>query len=102
MTDIKHTPGPWEYRSRELDDWGVVRADGFVICQARDKKGMSDVAQSKHRADGTDPFEANARLISAAPDMYEALANLENDDGRCMPASAWELVQNALAKARGG
>lgn len=44
--------------------------------------------------------EQRAHLIAAAPDMYEALANLENDDGH-IPPSAWKLVQDALAKARG-
>ena len=42
---------------------------------------------------------ANASLIAAAPDMLEALKNLENDDGKTMPASAWALVQDAIRKA---
>lgn len=44
--------------------------------------------------------EANANLIAAAPLMYEALKNIENDD-KHMPASAWELIQLALARAEG-
>ena len=32
--------------------------------------------------------------------MLEALENLENDDGRQMPASAWKLVQEAIAIAK--
>jgi hypothetical protein len=47
-------------------------------------------------------YQANARLIAAAPDMLEALQNLENDDGSSMPDSAWKLVQDAIAKATGG
>lgn len=42
----------------------------------------------------------DARLIAAAPLMYEALANLENDDGS-IPAHAWQLVQAALDAAGG-
>jgi hypothetical protein len=42
----------------------------------------------------------NAHLIAAAPDMLEALRNLENDDGS-VPAHAWVMVQNAIAKAEG-
>lgn len=41
-----------------------------------------------------------ARLIAAAPDMLAALKNIENDDEH-MPASAWELIQAAIAKAEG-
>ncbi len=47
-----------------------------------------------------DEAEANARLFVAAPDLYEALANLENDAGQ-IPEHAWKLVQAALKKARG-
>ena len=38
--------------------------------------------------------------ISAAEDMFEALDNLENDDGS-IPWHAWDLVQKALTKAKG-
>jgi len=37
-------------------------------------------------------------LISAAPDMLEALQSLENDDNS-IPKHAWDLVQNAIIKA---
>ena len=37
---------------------------------------------------------------AAAFDMLEALENLENDSGN-MPATAWKLVQDAIAKANG-
>jgi len=36
----------------------------------------------------------------AVDDLYEALANLENDAGQ-IPEHAWKLVQAALKKARG-
>tara|TARA_R110002020_G_scaffold10785_2_gene40921 strand:+ start:3850 stop:4158 length:309 start_codon:yes stop_codon:yes gene_type:complete len=45
--------------------------------------------------------EANAHKIAAAPEMLEALENLENDNGKAMPPSAWKLVQDAISKARG-
>lgn len=37
-------------------------------------------------------------LISAAPDMLEALQNLENDDS-AIPEHAWKMVQDAITKA---
>ncbi len=43
--------------------------------------------------------EQNAKLFAAAPDLLEALQNLENDDGERMPATAWTMVQDAIAKA---
>ena len=44
--------------------------------------------------------KANAKLISAAPDLFEALINIENDDNR-IPATIWELRNKALNKALG-
>ena len=43
---------------------------------------------------------ANAQLISAAPDLFEALINIENDDNR-IPATIWEMRNKALNKALG-
>jgi hypothetical protein len=45
--------------------------------------------------------EANARLISAAPYMLEALQSLENDDGS-IPQDIWNMVQGSILKATGG
>jgi hypothetical protein len=45
------------------------------------------------------PDHPDARLIAAAPELLEALENLENDDGH-IPASIWAKVQSAIAKAR--
>ena len=44
--------------------------------------------------------QANAQLISAAPDLFEALINIENDDNR-IPATIWEMRNKALNKALG-
>jgi len=67
----------WIYRPQEHDDWGIVRdADrddcGFhrVICQANYVASPDEL--TAHRINGTDPAEANARLIAAAPDLLTA------------------------------
>ncbi len=74
-----HTPGPWSYRSKEHDDWGIVRAptdlNGYspVICQARDPYCLDGDELAIHRDSKTDPWEANARLIAAAPELISLL-----------------------------
>lgn len=42
----------------------------------------------------------DARLISAAPDLLEALENIENDDGS-IPSTIWDMRNAAIAKAKG-
>jgi hypothetical protein len=79
----KFTPGPWEMG----DDFQVQTVDkhGYEIAEMR-----IDVPE----------YEANARLIAAAPDLLEALENLENDSGS-IPDHAWQRVKAAIALARG-
>lgn len=61
MTQTQHTPGPWvlkpgvHNRVKLIDDKNGNAIGEYVDCRK----------------------EANARLISAAPDMYEALINAE-------------------------
>jgi hypothetical protein len=105
MTNAKHTPGPWSYRPQKYDDWGYVRgpkeADGFqpFICQAKDMRAMDEDVLNEHRRNGTDPWEANARLIAAAPDLLEALERIVFDwDGE--PDDMSE-AHAAIAKAKG-
>ena len=42
----------------------------------------------------------NAKIFAAAPDLLEALTNLENDSGS-IPSHAWNLCQTAISKATG-
>jgi hypothetical protein len=92
----KWTPGPWGKGVAFRPDTGlgqrvVVVApaeganDGMVVCWAM----------------GPDK-EANARLIAAAPEMYEALKTLVAEwDRSLLSGEAYEIARDAIAKAEG-
>jgi hypothetical protein len=88
---MTHTPGPWTYHADgEANHYTLMRSDGGWLISFLHNGEQWTLTQ-----------EANARLMAAAPEMLEALKNLENDDGSTMPPSAWKLVQDAIAKAEG-
>lgn len=62
------TPGPWLIKRAEIRiddeyDYAIYDTGHQVIAEAFGRSGVSDFP----------PAEANARLISAAPDLYEAV-----------------------------
>jgi hypothetical protein len=95
MSDIKFTPGPWSA-------WfcGTVRSPWLEV-KTDDKKTHI----CKLKKDG----DANASLIAAAPDMYEALEMAILEYGK--PGGPWNVpsepgtwidkAKTALKKARG-
>lgn len=91
----RSTPGPWHVDRDRGDVWGMVEVNGPSIkCQGFTVATDVTLEQGWQKV-------ADAHLIAAAPIMYEALANLENDDAERMPDTAWKLVQDALKAARG-
>lgn len=60
----KHTPGPWV--AREVSGAGWPGQRGFAIDFNEDQEQIVDFVYE----------EADARLIAAAPDMFEALDNI--------------------------
>lgn len=72
--DKQHTPGPWRADGAEVWATKPIR---FNLTTA----GTPMIATAcKHQdAEGGFPFEANARLIAAAPDLLEALVALTED-----------------------
>ena len=87
MSDTKFTPGPWFANRRYI---GVPRHKSF-IGEARDGNGnWSDTERSI----------ANAHLIAAAPELYEALTRCKFDSLN-MTFADLEFCKAAMAKARG-
>lgn len=63
----KHTPGPWTFKRGARDDFHLPQLQRKDLTTAIvDAKGFY-VAEI-----GLDRFNANARLIAAAPDLLEA------------------------------
>ena len=87
------TPGPWAWHSRKHDDG---RNDGSVLADVESGRARCICKAPQHEKGNQ--WEANANLIAAAPDLYEALADLvyahEGQPG-------WGAARGALAKARG-
>ena len=95
---IKHTPGPW---NRIKGDRNVYSAAG-TVCKTPAILGGGSAATN---------WEANARLIAAAPDLLEALEDALSDydawmkDADVTPNEsllAWtNKARSAIARARG-
>ena len=81
-SERSYTPGPWEVR--EVDGlFAIAHPAGWVL-------ESNDVEQDR----------IDARLIAAAPEMFELLTTLENDDG-AIPAWLWEQIQEVVRKVKG-
>ena len=100
MTDF--TGGPWQPQ-HEFDADGASTIIGAIDGPDEGRFHYRTVCEvnTDH-----DEWSANARLISAAPDLYEALAALVNAfdrdrDGSVSPKSPMGRARAALARVRG-
>ena len=85
--EAKFTPGPWKYVRESMED------DGWVVIPTDKMLSEYNVAKSIESRE-------NARLIAAAPAMYEALrAMLAVADGLNFPAA--NQARAAIAAAEG-
>ena len=91
----KHTPGPWRV------DGNLRSVDGKCFT------GEYKTICSPVRGGNPEEADSNARLISAAPEMYEALKLVYDCtflDSRCTEhqwITASDAVEAAIAKAEG-
>lgn len=90
MSEPKFTKGPWE------------RKDNFVYSPMFDEDDTLSVSIAV-ACTGIAPAIANATLMTAAPDMYEALETIERVAGIGMMEDdpARVKARDALRKARG-
>jgi hypothetical protein len=65
------TPGPWHIESLEMLENAVIAFAGYVVSIIKPIPGGMEIA------------EANARLISTAPELFEALKAVEWGYERC-------------------
>jgi len=95
--ETTHTPGPWEIH---IYEFGTSYSDGsFYVggpgfCIAQRAPWPERAAESI----------ANARLISAAPDLLAALKAARKFIGDCVPAHGEYVmpeIEAAIAKAEG-
>lgn len=102
MSDTKFTPGPW-YISVDARNCPSVRTKGGYVAFA---PSIANYGDPLRYMDEASEIQANARLIAAAPDMYEALIDIARYLGnRPFKSDGEELIiyrcKATIAKAEG-
>jgi hypothetical protein len=108
------TPGPW---SVAYDEDGQLQLGGYgdVHTSVFSESGFGIIAQVLYKKSNilgdskkleAETFEANASLIAAAPDMYEALKEIAKGQNGELKAEfisrITKLAKAVLTKAEGG
>jgi len=99
----KFTPGPWDWMtcSFPTTSMRIVEPRAIVTCQ----KTHKNIATLEYSEDAEET-NSNARLIAAAPDMYEALKEAltvidQSEHALGIERDAVDAIKMALAKADG-
>jgi hypothetical protein len=110
MTETKFTPGPWHQSHRECHDEGY-RTQVYPANDPDNTIATLHWHSVKITSGFTTDREANAHLIAAAPELYEALElALDLDENELVDFAKYGLTKDlditkkyraALAKARG-
>lgn len=100
MSKPEFTPGPWSVIDHNWEgSSGVYGPDDYLIAEVT----IHDSVTEENQTDLELIKEANARLIAAAPDMYEALLKARIAVLTWSPSPDEPLadIDAALAKAEG-
>jgi len=93
-----HTPGPWVF---ECEDVGTYGSHFWLESEAGDEI----ICQSENEHQGVlikgKDFVANARLICAAPDMFDAIILAKDLLEKGNPRTAMTILGEATVKAKG-
>lgn len=101
-----HTPGPWSVEYDKTGGYDCMTS-GYHVGPPSALRGVrSVVTVDTRRNDNEDPeSEANARLIAAAPEMYEALklfvtASMGGSNSAGESHIGWQRGDGSTAHAR--
>ena len=105
MSEAKHTKGPWKKSERLNGPWWHI-SSAYSIGGSEAKSGRQAIAcvhgESKRGATAyAEMFEANARLIAAAPDLLEFVKEWlgrQGTDENYMVAKARAAIAKATAQ----
>jgi len=99
MTETKWTPGPW-HRAEEHESMVQIQQVNPPYVIVGRALGSIVLAPESSKRVQFDVMQANAALMAAAPDLYEALERLVHEFA---PESmeAWNQARASLARARG-
>lgn len=100
---IKHTPGPWITGKRKGQEIAIDAMGGDPTLRATQWKGLAVVYGCDDMLDaGEEVMLANARLITAAPELLDALQLAQRNSCRAdWPDDINAAMDEAIAKATG-
>jgi hypothetical protein len=105
MNKPKFAPGPWSWSYSITDPYSLIGETGETILRAQNGVVYSEYSSDSATIEISSP--ANAHLIEAAPDMYEALSAIVEalEDGDPTATEARQIAahagRNAIASADG-
>lgn len=98
-----HTPGPWGYTLADETSRGGVYGNEKCVCDITPKD--LQVGKLTYDCEKVEIANANARLIAAAPELFEtmkAILAVVNDAGPILGTAIGDKLREILAKVEGG